>query len=319
MVFKKGSVMHNKSAPQKRFLRYIGYLPASLLLFVLLGIGVAMLWGGMVKITAWYLFLLALPVLGLLVLVGSLLFAMIKKRWHGAVIVNLIAAAIALLPAISNLTPFPYPASITHTTPAVTVRLPSDVPLKVAWGGDRLKNNYHVVAPDQRWAYDLLVEPYVNGSTRVEDYGCYGVTIVAPADGTVVIAHDGEPNAEPGKVSNNYTVPSGNEVAIRLKETGTFLLIAHMKPGSVLVKVGDEVVEGQPIGQCGNSGNTSEPHIHIHHQRQDPNFYPLNYAEGLPMYFSDQTGPPMPLGGIKMVDGKPVLTGDVVQHIPMTP
>ncbi len=127
-------------------------------------------------------------------------------------------------------------------------------------------------------------------------------------------AHDGEPDMIPGAISNNVQMPTGNHIALKL-ETGTYLIIAHLKPGSVLVKAGDMVEEGQIIGQCGNSGNTSEPHIHIHHQRQDPNFYPVNFAEGLPLYFRDQTGAPMPEGGLRMEDGKPVAIGVTVQHI----
>jgi hypothetical protein len=185
----------------------------------------------------------------------------------------------------------------------------------VAWGGDKIETNYHVVVPDQRWAYDLVVAPAAHGSAKLEDYGCYGVPVVAPASGRIVKAHDGEPDAVPGVVSNNFTAPTGNHVVIQLDETGTYLIIAHLKPGSVTVKTGDTVSEGQVIGACGNSGNTSEPHIHIHHQRQDPNLFPLNFAEGLPLYFRDHDGPPMPLGGFEM-DGETVIfTGDVVQHI----
>ncbi|MDO9301112.1 MAG: hypothetical protein Q7T89_07000 [Anaerolineales bacterium] len=67
-------------------------------------------------------------------------------------------------------------------------------------------------------------------------------------------------------------------------------------------------------GQCGNSGNTSEPHIHIHHQRQDPSVYPINFAEGLPLYSRDHDGPPMPEGGLDMVDGAPLAIGLTVTH-----
>jgi hypothetical protein len=102
-------------------------------------------------------------------------------------------------------------------------------------------------------------------------------------------------------------------VVIQL-ETGTYLVIAHLKEESVAVQAGDRVAEGSVIGQCGNSGNTSEPHIHIHHQRQDPAVYPLNFAEGLPLFFRDHDGSPMPLGGFKMDGDTPVATGDVVQH-----
>ena len=75
------------------------------------------------------------------------------------------------------------------------------------------------------------------------------------------------------------------------------------------------VEEGEVIGECGNSGNTSEPHIHIHHQRQDPTVFPVNFAEGLPLYFRDHDGPPMPVGGIKVEGETITATGDVVQHV----
>jgi murein DD-endopeptidase MepM/ murein hydrolase activator NlpD len=93
------------------------------------------------------------------------------------------------------------------------------------------------------------------------------------------------------------------------------LIIAHLKPGSLLVKAGDQVEEGQKIAACGNSGNTSEPHIHIHHQRQDPRKYPVNFAEGLPLYFRDHDGPAMPTGGFRMENGEAVLLGPTVRHI----
>ena len=98
-------------------------------------------------------------------------------------------------------------------------------------------------------------------------------------------------------------------------ETGTYLVIAHLKSGSVRVATGDDVAEGDPLGACGNSGNTSEPHIHIHHQRQDPRIFPLNFAEGLPLYFRDHGGPAMPEGGFDVdANGNVILTGAVVQH-----
>ena len=187
-------------------------------------------------------------------------------------------------------------------------------PFKVVWGGDRLEVNAHVVTPDQRWAYDFVVEPYFTGSAILTDYGCYGIPVVAPAMGYVVEAHDGEPDMTPGIDSKNIQAPEGNFIVLKL-ETNTYLIIAHLKPGSILVKSGEKVNEGQVIGQCGNSGNTSEPHIHIHHQRQDPTIYPLNFAEGLPLYFRDHDGPPMPEGGVQNKNGNLVAIGATVQHV----
>ena len=81
------------------------------------------------------------------------------------------------------------------------------------------------------------------------------------------------------------------------------------------METGGDVEEGDPIGACGNSGNTSEPHIHIHHQRQAPRLFPLNFAEGLALYFRDHGGPAMSKGGFDVDNtGSIVLTGAIVQH-----
>ena len=64
----------------------------------------------------------------------------------------------------------------------------------------------------------------------------------------------------------------------------------------------------------GNSGNTSGPHIHIHHQRQDPSVFPAGFAEGLPLFFRDHDGPPMPIGGLKKINGRPVWSGQRIRH-----
>ena len=137
--------------------------------------------------------------------------------------------------------------------------------------------------------------------------------MLAPVSGRVHSSTDGAPDHVPGATSMDFSNPVGNSVVFRL-ETGTFLLIAHLKPGSVVVEAGDEVEEGDPVGACGNSGNTSEPHVHIHHQRQDPANRPLNFSEGLPLFFRDHDGPAMPQGGLRIEDGKVVFTGDEVQH-----
>lgn len=110
-------------------------------------------------------------------------------------------------------------------------------------------------------------------------------------------------------------LPELGTVIIRLDETSTYLILAHLKPGSIQVAEDENVIEGQVIGQCGNSGTTSEPHIHIHHQRQDPTIYPLGFAEGLPLYFGDQGGEAMPQGGLKLENGKTIAIGATVQYV----
>jgi hypothetical protein len=288
------------------------------IIVLLASVGIlAGLWlsGGMRKIYAWYTLRFALPVLGLLSLLLIAFFAVVRRRWSGAILAALLVSVLAIPPAAINYFPVAFPASLEHTTPSATVRLPANVPLQVAWGGDKLANNQHAIVPDQRWAYDFVVAPYFTGSSRLEDYGCYGIPVVAPASALVTDAHDGEPDAVPGVSPHNTTAPKGNYVVIQLEETGTYLLIAHLRPGSVAVTAGETVAEGQAIGQCGNSGNTSEPHIHIHHQRQDPSIYPIGFAEGLPLYFRDTDGPPMPEGGFRTEGDQDIPLGPVVRHI----
>ena len=202
--------------------------------------------------------------------------------------------------------PIAFPTNMESTEPSATVRLPTDVPLKVAWGGDRIAVNRHAWAPDQRWAYDLVVEPYFTESNNLENYGCWDVPVVAPASGRVAAAEDGIRDETPGVM--NPSQPFGNHVILQLLETGTYLVIAHLKLGSVAVRQGDQVVEGQEIGRCGNSGNSSEPHIHIHHQRE------RRRSEGLPLFFRDHDGHLMPEGGIEIVDGKYQIKGPNIEH-----
>jgi hypothetical protein len=293
--------------------KVLRWVPLGLMVFSLLSLLGMMLAGGMVRISGWYLLQLLPPLLGAITLIMVVLYAILKKRvsrplkWTG------IVSLVSLLPLILWFVPLAYPASLEKMSPSATVRLPSNLPLLVVWGGDSIKTNYHAAAPDQRWAYDLVIEPYFSGSSKLEDYGCYGTPVVAPVDGKIISAHDGEPDEVPGIVSNNFEAPTGNHVVI-LMETNTYLVIAHLKKDSVAVQTGDIVKEGQEIGLCGNSGNTSEPHIHIHHQRQDPTVFPINFAEGLPLYFRDHDGQLMPVGGVRFEGETVIAEGDIITH-----
>ena len=297
------------------------WTPPVALALVLLGSSSLFLSGGMAAVIGWGLLISAGLVPAPLSLLMLAVHAIRKRRFSRPMWATLVLALFALWPGLwaFGLLTFAFPYSLDDSEPSATVRLPSNEPLRVFWGGDRLATNYHAASPDQRWAYDLGVEPAAHGSESLGDYGCYGTPVVAPVAGHVHHATDGAPDHTPGQPSNDGRNPTGNTVVLRL-ETGTYLIIAHLKTGSVQVAAGDEVDEGDPLGACGNSGNTSEPHIHIHHQRQDPQVFPLPMAEGLPLYFRDHDGPPMPEGGFEVDPaGDIVLTGAVVQHAAARP
>ena len=308
-------------APRSRFRSILRWTPSVGLALVLLSSWGMFLSGGMAAVVGWSLLIDAGLILGPLSLLVLVVHAVRKRRFSRPMWATLLLALVALWPGLwgFGLLTVTFPYSLETSEPSATVRLPSNERLRVGWGGDRLATNYHAATPDQRWAYDLLVEPAAHGSTDLDDYGCYGTAVVAPVSARVHMASDGAPDHTPGQ-PNDLRNPTGNTVVLRL-ETGTYLLIAHLKNGSVRVETGDEVEEGDPIGACGNSGNTSEPHIHIHHQRQDPRIYPLNFAEGLPLYFRDHDGPAMPEGGLEIDSGsgRLVLTGATVRHAAATP
>jgi murein DD-endopeptidase MepM/ murein hydrolase activator NlpD len=139
----------------------------------------------------------------------------------------------------------------------------------VFWGGDTVEKNKHVPFKSQRRAADLVIVDE-KGSThrgdgkKNEDYFAYGQDILAVADGTVVTVVDGVPDNPPGEM--NGLLALGNTVVIR-HDDGLYSFVGHLVPGSTRVKVGDPVRGGQVLGKCGNSGNTSEPHLHV--QLQD--------------------------------------------------
>lgn len=178
----------------------------------------------------------------------------------------------------------PSPAATTKLdyVPHASLRLPFAGTWSVAWGGRRVEDNAHVVSRSQRFAYDFLVtegdETHRGEGTRNEDYYCYGRPILSPAAGIVVVAVDGLPDNVPGKADAEHL--AGNHVMIDHGHD-EYSLLAHLKPTSVAVKVGDAVKVGQALGACGNSGNSSEPHLHFHLQNTPR---PLD-GEGLPAPF----------------------------------
>lgn len=179
----------------------------------------------------------------------------------------------------------PAPSAFEAYTTQTALRLPFAGAWFVFWGGRTLAENYHAAFPDQRFAYDFVVMK--DGRTHRgqgevnEDYYCFGLPVLAPGDGTVVRAVDGIADQTPGEL--NPQAPLGNHVIIDHGH-GEVSFLAHLQAGSVAVRAGETVRAGEVVGACGNSGNSSEPHLHYHLQR-DAVFYAGAGGEGLPAQF----------------------------------
>jgi len=98
---------------------------------------------------------------------------------------------------------------------------------------------------------------------RVEDYLCYGLPVISPAEGTVAWAVDGVPDNAIGEV--NVRENWGNVVVI-YHGPGLYSLMAHLAPGSVKARVGQVVRRGEVVAACGNSGRSPQPHLHFNLQ-----------------------------------------------------
>ncbi|GAA3214661.1 M23 family metallopeptidase [Oerskovia jenensis] len=149
----------------------------------------------------------------------------------------------------------------------------------------------HRTAAVRDWRTVLATEP-------PERFVAFGRPVLAPAAGVVVQVHDGEDDhaARRSQVSlvpyalgaaarlrQGVHAVAGNHVTIALPGSVALVSVVHLRRGSLLVRVGDEVRVGQPLAECGNSGNSTQPHVHL----QVTDSADLTVARGVPITFRD--------------------------------
>lgn len=126
-----------------------------------------------------------------------------------------------------------------------------------------------------------------------ERFPGFGRPILAPMTGIVVAVHDTEPDhpAHRGLPSIGYWITQRRRVAVGwvalagnyvfIEHAGLVVALCHLQQGSVEVSVGQRVVTGTVLGGCGNSGNSTEPHVHVQAvDNPDP-----RYANAVPLKF----------------------------------
>ena len=184
--------------------------------------------------------------------------------------------------------------------------LPFNGAWTVFWGGDTKELNYHVVSKAQKNAFDIVIKDKTGKSYKTdgktnEDYYAFGKEIFAPCDGIIVLVVDGVKENKPGELNPIY-VP-GNSVILKTMNN-EYLLFAHFKHHSIKVKEGEKVKQERVLGLCGNTGNSSEPHLHFHIQ----NVEDMNIATGVKCYFDK-----IIVNGQIKNDYSPI-KGDIIQN-----
>lgn len=136
-------------------------------------------------------------------------------------------------------------------------------------GGSDSAANMHASHPAQRYGLDIVKLNAAGMRARglypadLSRYAIWGEAVYSPCDGVVMGARDGLPD-NPRGVMDAKNAP-GNHVVVRCD--GTDVMLAHLEQGSVAVRPNMRVTPETMIGRVGNSGNTSEPHLHVHAQR----------------------------------------------------
>jgi hypothetical protein len=151
----------------------------------------------------------------------------------------------------------------------------------VGHGGDHVLMNYHHAYEPQKYALDILkLHPLgwrAQGllPKQLDKYAIYSDELYSPCNGTVMKAVNDLPDLIPPERYRNE--PAGNHLVLWCEGTDADLYLAHLQQGSITVKPGDKVQTGQILGRIGNSGNTSEPHLHIHAEKD---------GKGIPLKFN---------------------------------
>ncbi len=222
----------------------------------------------------WCIFSVYLQVLPVLLLAAALYFGLrrpliqqpvmdpkqvnVRRQWIG---LGLVVFALMDLSVLSGLLP-------------AANSLELEFPLGEGWysvtqGGNSVWLNYHIpYQAELRYAMDIVqLDAWGRRAKGIlpeslPDYFIYGDPVLSPCDGVILAVQDGVPASS--LFGANAFKPNGNYVIIACD--GAAVTLEHLLAGSIPLQAGQVVGRGEWIGRVGNSGTSSEPHLHIHAQ-----------------------------------------------------
>lgn len=214
------------------------------------------------------IWLVALPILGCILLALLSLPPRRFANWPVTVFCSILAPFLIGIVIFGLRTPKGETFTVTYPVAAETL---------VMHGGPSLLTNYHYIHQSQKHSLDIG-GPGEDGlimkkGDPLTDDKCFGAPLIAVADGVIVRVVSDEADMPIGERSKGH--PAGNHVLLEIAPS-RYALYAHLKQNSALVTEGQSVRTGEMLGECGNSGNTSQPHLHFQIQSELDLFSPEN-------------------------------------------
>lgn len=177
---------------------------------------------------------------------------------------------------------------------AVTFQLPFNDYWLAFWGGDTPEQNQHHATQSQKHAFDFIQTDkngkfFKSSGETNEDYYSFGADVLAPAEGEVIETVDGMRDNQPGELNSFHFL--GNYVMLKHSE-GVYSILGHLRQNSITVKAGQKLLAGQRLGECGNSGYSTDSHLHFHVQdsatfaKAGPNYERVDIAQGVKVFFA---------------------------------
>ena len=168
----------------------------------------------------------------------------------------------------------PYPSSHEKQPRAIGFPFSTDV-----W---TVSGAHHQSARSQRYALDLRIvkagDTFAGDDRDNRSYYAYARTVSSPVDGVVVEVHDGYEDNVPRELRPE----DGNSITLKVDDA-FYVYLTHLRKGTLLVEPGHTVKRGQPLAQVGNSGHSTEPHLHL----EAFDSLPRETADAWPLAFDD--------------------------------
>ncbi|MBV8518104.1 MAG: M23 family metallopeptidase [Acidobacteria bacterium] len=137
----------------------------------------------------------------------------------------------------------------------------------VAHGGSTPAANIHAADPAQQYGVDFVKLNALGFRARgiypadPHHYFMFDANVVSPCDATVLAASDGVRDTPDPKRG------LGNTIRLRCDHSDADVILGHLRRGSIVVRANTRVARGAALAHAGDSGETPEPQLHVHAER----------------------------------------------------